>query len=278
MSTLDPTHLAEALARKPQIRIRSRRKWSLSHLNELWAYRDLGWFLAMRDVKVRYKQSVLGAAWAIIQPLAMMIVMSTILGRFTGVTDPVYLYAGLLPWTLFATAVTACCQSLVGNAEMLRKVYFPRILVPLSAVGAPLLDYFIAFGVLLILMACYGVAVQAQLLLVPLLALSTVLSVLGVGILIASWTVKYRDFRHVVPFMIQIWFFLTPVIYKQDHLPQWLVQMNPMGGVIQAFRGAILGTPIDYLGWAVSSGVALLALILGLVSFARNERVFADIA
>ncbi len=254
---------------------------------ELWRRRDLAWVLAMRDLRVRYKQTFLGIAWAVIQPLATMVVLHIFFGRVLGMADkvggvpyPVFLYAGLLPWTLFANAVTASSNSLVGNAHIMSKVYFPRLLLPLSATLVPVIDYALAFGVLIGLMAWFGVPVTTGVVLIPLLILSTMLAVLGVGVLLASLTVCYRDFRYVVPFMLQLWFFMTPVIYDLEFVPQryrWLMDLNPMAGTIDAFRGVILSQPINYASWAVSTTVAALTLVVGLVWFAKLERRFADV-
>lgn len=254
---------------------------------ELWRRRELAWVLALRDLRVRYKQTFLGVSWAVIQPLATMVVLHIFFGKVMGMADrvggvpyPVFLYAGLLPWTLFANAVTASSNSLVGNAHILSKVYFPRLLLPLSATLVPAIDYAIAFVVLAGLMLWFQVPVTMGLVLVPLLVLSTVIAVLGVGILLASLTVCYRDFRYVVPFMLQLWLFMTPVIYDLSFVPdryQWLMQLNPMAGTIDAFRAVVLDQPVDYAAWLVSTAVATLTLLVGLTFFARLERRFADV-
>lgn len=254
---------------------------------ELWRRRDLAWVLALRDLRVRYKQTLLGVAWAVIQPFATMIVLHIFFGKVLGMADkvggvpyPVFLYAGLLPWTLFSNAVTSSSNSLVGNAHILSKVYFPRLLLPLSATIVPVIDYMIAFVVLVGLMLWFQVPLTLGMFwLVPLI-LSAVIAVLGVGILLASLTVSYRDFRYVVPFMLQLWFFMTPVIYSLDFVPeqyQWLMNLNPMAGTIDAFRAAVLGQPINYAAWLVSTTMAVLTLVVGLVWFAKLERKFADV-
>ncbi|MAE61718.1 MAG: phosphate ABC transporter permease, partial [Planctomycetaceae bacterium] len=193
--------------------LRARRGWQPIDVARLWRFRDLLWLLALRDIQVRYKQAALGAVWAVIQPLVLMIVFRTFLGRFTGRVDPVELFCVLVPWMFFAATVTAASNSLVGNAELLRKVYFPRLIAPLAAVGAPLLDFGIAFVVLFGLMGWFGTTFSWQLAMLPLLVGSTIVAALGGGILMASLTVTYRDFRFVVPFAVQLGFFLTPVIY-----------------------------------------------------------------
>lgn len=254
---------------------------------ELWRRRELAWVLALRDLRVRYKQTFLGVAWAVIQPLATMVVLHIFFGKVMGMADrvggvpyPVFLYAGLLPWTLFANAVTASSNSLVGNAHILSKVYFPRLLLPLSATLVPAIDYAIAFVVLAGLMLWFQVPVTIGLVLVPLLVLSTVIAVLGVGILLASLTVCYRDFRYVVPFMLQLWLFMTPVIYDLSFVPeryQWLMNLNPMAGTIDAFRAVVLNQPVNYAAWLVSTTVAVAILLVGLTFFAKLERRFADV-
>ncbi len=259
-----------------------RRGWQPLDLKLLWRYRELMGFLALRDIQVRYKQTVLGVLWAVIQPVAMMVMITAlrrIMGR-DGDNDLVFVFAGVLPWTFFAASVTGSTNSLVANAHMLRKIYFPRLILPLAAVGAPLLDYAICFGLLVILIWWFGVAVTWQLLLLPILVVTTIVAALGVGVLLSAMTVAYRDFRYVVTLLVQIWFFATPVIYSINEVPsqhQWLLWLNPMGGTIAAFRAAVLGTPIDVQAWTVSAMVAALCLIVGLIYFSRAERRFADI-
>ena len=271
----------------PPTLIRPRRGWRALDLPGAWRYRGLGLALAARDLKVRYKQTALGAAWALIQPLATMLVLHVFFGRALGMADrvgdvpyPVFLYAGLLPWTLFTAAVNASATSLVNNGHILSKVYFPRLLLPISATLPPLVDYALASLVLAGLMTWFHVEPSIELLLLPALVASTLLAVLGVGILLAAVTVSYRDIRHALPFLLQIWFFVTPVIYPTTLLPPqygWVLALNPMAGVIEAFRAAILGTPIDYAAWAISSAVAAAIVIVAVIWFANVERRFADI-
>ena len=262
--------------------LRPRRGWQMPALARLWQYRELLGFLSLRDIQVRYKQTLLGAFWAVLQPLAMMVALTalrTIMGM-GGPQVPVLIFAALLPWTFFAASVTASTNSLVANSHMLRKIYFPRLIVPVAAVGAPLLDYGIAFGVLAAMMWWFEVAFTWELLLLPLLVVTTMIAALGVGVMLSALTVRYRDFRYVVTLLIQLWFFATPVIYSVGEMPeqyQWLMMLNPMGGTIEAFRAAVMGTPIDFVAWAVSAQVALLCLLLGLIYFGRAERKFADV-
>lgn len=241
----------------------------------------------MRDIKVRYKQAVLGMGWALVQPLAMAFILYAFFGVLLGLDQQVsptpylvFVLAGVLPWTLFESAVTASSNSVVANAAILRKVYFPRIIIPLSAIGAPLIDYTIGLGVLVIAMLVMGVAFSWQLILIPALIASTIIAVLGIGILLAALTVAYRDFRHIVPFLLRLLFFMTPVIYPVSVMPErwrWILSLNPIGGTISAFRAAILGTPIDLTAWGTSTLIAIAATIVGLVYFQRAQRNFADI-
>lgn len=250
----------------------------------LWRFRDLGRALFWRDVQVRYKQTLLGAVWAVLQPLAMMVVASLVLGKMLGLSArvegayPVFVYAGLLPWTLFSATVGAASGSLVGNAEMLRKVYFPRLLLPVSSVGAPLVDFAASLVVLVGLAMWFGVGLGWSLLLVPLLTVSVVLASLAVGVMLSAVTVSYRDFRLVVPFLLQLWFFCTPVVYPMPVGEWgWLLYLNPMHGTTEAFRAAVLGEAIPVAGWIASSAVAGLGVVLGVVMFARAEGKFADV-
>lgn len=260
--------------------IRPPGRWALPDAAELWRYRDLWWTLAKRDVQVRYKQAVLGAFWAIVQPFTMMVIVSTFLGPITGVSDPVTLYAGLLPWTFFASCVALSSSSLLANASMIQKVYFPRLILPLASIGAPLLDYLLGMGVFAVLLWWYQTPVGVGLLLVPLLVASTAITALSIGVLVSCLTVRYRDFRYVVPFLTQVLFFASPVIVTADKFPPWvqtLMPLNPIGGTISAIRAAVLNQPVDYAGWAVSVCVSLGLLGFSVVYFTRVERKFADV-
>jgi len=267
--------------------IERRPGWQFLNLRELWRYRELLFFLTWRDIKVRYKETVLGAAWALLQPLATMVVFSLFLGRMAGVSSteipyPLFVFAGILPWTFFANAVSSAGGSIVGSQNLVTKVYFPRLIIPMGAVAAGLVDFGIAFGMLLVLMPCYGVLPGFGLLLVPLLALLLVIAALGVGTLLSALTVAYRDFRYVVPFMVQLWMFATPCIYLDAGKvigPRWqaLLPLNPAYGLIANFRQAMLGGPLDLYALAVSGTVSLVLLLLGCFYFRRVERRFADI-
>jgi lipopolysaccharide transport system permease protein len=265
--------------------IQPRSGWQMLNFRELWAYRELLWVLTMRDIKVRYKQTVLGASWAIIRPVLTMVIFSVVFGQLAklpsdGFPYPVFVYAGLLPWLFFANAISTSGQSLVGSANLVSKVYFPRLIIPLSSVGAGLIDLLISTGVLLLLMIWYGVPFTANLFAAPLLLLGVIFAALGVGTLLSALTVAYRDFTHLTPFVVQIWLYITPVIYPVSMVPkawQWVMFLNPMTGLVEAFRAAFLGKPFDVDGIAISFAVALAIFIVGVAYFERVERRFADI-
>jgi lipopolysaccharide transport system permease protein len=259
----------------------------LIDIGELWRYRELLLFLTWRDVMVRYKQTVLGAAWAVIQPLATMLVFSLCLGRLAGAADaaipyPLFVFAGLLPWTFFANAISGAGQSIVANQNLVTKVYFPRLIVPMGAVGASAVDFLVAFLMLLVLMLCYGVLPGWGLLAASLLVLGLAATALGVGTLLCALTAAYRDFRYVVPFMVQLWMFATPSIYVQDSaalggLTGAVQIVNPAHGYITNFRAAVLGGPWDLPALIVSVALSAVLLAAGCAYFRQVERDFADI-
>lgn len=263
------------------------RGWNGINWKEIWRYRELLYFLTWRDVKVRYKQTVLGALWAIIQPVMTMVVFTIFFGKMAGLDQetggvpyPIFAYAGLLPWTFFEGSLTRCGQSLIGSTNLITKVYFPRLIIPLSAVGAGLVDLGIAFSVLLVLMAMYGTVLSWQLLLVPVLLVGLILAATGIGSLLSALTVTYRDFRYVVPFMVKMWLFVTPVIYPTSIVPEqyrWLMALNPMSGLIEGFRAAFLAQPLDWPSMAISMAMAVGAFFAGAAYFRHVERRFADI-
>jgi lipopolysaccharide transport system permease protein len=261
------------------------RGWRALDLRELWAYRELLIVLTMRDIKVRYKQTVLGAAWAILQPFMTMVVFTIFFGHFAkmpsdGYPYPVFVYSALLPWTFFANAVTSSSNSLVGSANLISKVYFPRLIIPLSAVGAGVADFGVASGILLAMMIFYGVGWSLNLLLAPALLLGVMFIALGVGTCLSALTVTYRDFRYVVPFMVQLWLFITPVVYPASLVPaqwRWILYLNPMSGLIEGFRAVFLGKTFDLFGLAISTAVAICLFVAGVAYFERVERRFADI-
>jgi lipopolysaccharide transport system permease protein len=278
--------VAPAAASPPPLLIRPSKGWAPLGLRELWEYRELLYFLTWRDIKVRYKQTVLGAAWAIIQPFFIMVVFSLFFGRLAGVPSdgvpyPVFTFCALLPWQLFAHALAESSNSLVANERLITKVYFPRLVVPISAVLGGLIDFAIGFLVLLGMMAYYGVVPTLAVLALPLFVLLAVMTALGVGLWLSALNVKYRDVRYTLTFLTQFWLFMTPVAYPSSLIPEaWrpLYGLNPMAGVVEGFRWALLGkteSPGPLL--AVSVGAVILILIGGLFYFRRMEETFADI-
>jgi lipopolysaccharide transport system permease protein len=265
--------------------IEPQKGWRTLDLKELWAYRELLYVLAQRDIKVRYKQTVLGVAWAVIQPLATMLLFSLVFGRLAklpsdGLPYPIFVYAGLLPWTFFANAISTSGNSLVGQQHLISKVYFPRLIIPLSSIGTGLIDFAISALILLALMFYYGIGWSLNLLAVPFLILVVIFIALGVGTLLSALTVSYRDFRFVIPFMVQFWMWATPVVYPASLFPekwQWVLFLNPMAGLIEGFRSAFLHRPFDWTGIGISMSVAVVVFTLGVFYFEKMERRFADI-
>ena len=260
--------------------------WIPFDFREVWKFRELFYFLTKRDIKVRYKQTVLGGLWAIIQPVFTMIVFTIFFGRLAkvpsdGIPYPIFVYAGLLPWTYFANALTASGNSLIENSNLITKVYFPRLIMPASASLAGLLDFFIAAIVLGVLMAYYQFIPSLSLLLFPFLVLLTFLCAVGVGLWLCALNVEYRDLRYVIPFLIQLWMFLSPVIYPVSIVNekyQWLLALNPMGGVINAYRASLLGhKPIEWDILGISTIIILILFISGIYYFRKVEKKFADV-
>lgn len=265
--------------------IRATRGWRALNLGDLWHYRELMFFLTWRDIKVRYKQTVLGIAWAVMQPVFTMLVFSVFFGRLAGMPSeglpyPIFAYCALLPWQLFAYALTESSNSLVANQNLITKVYFPRLVIPMAAVMAGLVDFMIAFAVLVGMMAYYRIVPTQAALTLPLLVLFTVSLAMGVGLWLSSLNVRYRDVRYAIPFLTQVWLFSTPIAYPSGIIPEkWRLWygINPMAGIVEAFRWALLGTgqvPVALLG--VSILVTLAILISGLYYFRRMECTFAD--
>jgi lipopolysaccharide transport system permease protein len=253
-------------------------------LGNVWAHRELLYFLTWRDIKIRYKQTALGALWAIIQPVLPMILFTLFFGKLAhmpsdGIPYAVFAYAGLLPWTYFANAVGSSANSIVGSSNLVTKVYFPRMIIPGSAVLSALVDFFIAFGLLGVLMAWYRQPIHAGVLMLPFLILLVTTLALGVGMLLAGLTVKYRDIRYTLPFLVQFWMFATPVIYPASLVParwRWALAINPMTGVIEGFRAALFGRPLDWSTLGASVAIAMALLIGAAYLFRRLERTFAD--
>ena len=270
----------------PTLRIAPSKGWVSLRLTELWEYRELLYFLVWRDIKVRYKQTALGAAWAIIQPFFIMVVFSLFFGKLAkvpsdGIPYPIFSFAALVPWTFFVNGLTQSSNSLVGSANLITKVYFPRLTIPIAAVLSGIVDFLLAFVVLLAMMLYYGTMPTVNVLWLPLFVLLALIASLGVGLWLSALNVEYRDVRYVVPFITQFWLFVTPIAYPSSLLAEpWrtLYGLNPMVGVVEGFRWALLGTktaPGPMI--AVSSTAALVILVSGAFYFRRMEKTFADI-
>lgn len=270
----------------PGIVIEPTHGWATLNLGEVWRYRELLYFLTWRDVKVRYKQTAIGAVWAILKPFLTMVIFSVIFGGLIGVSSegvpyPVFSYTALLPWTFFATALAQAGTSLVANANLISKIYFPRLIIPIASVLAAAVDFAVAFIVLIGMMLFYGIVPGIAVLTVPLFLLLAFMTALGLGLWLAALQVKYRDVGYTIPFLTQIWLFATPVAYSSNLIPeQWrlLYGLNPMVGVVEGFRWALLGQE------GVSSNLILLSVVVvlglfvgGLFYFRRMEREFADV-
>lgn len=257
------------------------------NVRELWEYRGLFFFLALRDVKLRYAQTVLGVMWALIQPLLTMVVFTVIFGSFAripsdGIPYAVFSLAALVPWTYFANALTGASNSLLQNSNLITKVYFPRLAVPLAPVIAGLLDFAISLGLLLVLLPIFGIVPSiASLAVVPVLLLVTMMTAAGMGAWLAALNIQYRDVRYVTPFLVQVWMYGSPIVYPLSTIPPTyrpLFALNPMSGVINGFRSTLLGTPADWRGMSISAVVAAVMFVAGTLYFQRTERRFADVA
>ena len=266
--------------------VRPRHGWVALDLREIWEYRELLYFLVWRDIKVRYKQTVLGASWALLQPLLTMVVFSVFFGKLAkmpsdGLPYPVFAYCGLLPWQLFAFALTESSNSVIGNQHLITKVYFPRLVVPISAVLSGLVDFAIAFSLLLVMLPFYGIMPTMRILVLPLLIVFAIATALAIGLWLSALNVKYRDIRYTIPFLTQFWLFITPVAYPSSLVPEkWrpLVGLNPIVGVVEGFRWALLGNgrasgPL----MLVSAVIVIVLLFGGLAYFRRMETTFADL-
>lgn len=270
----------------PVTRIEPPKRWADLQLRELFAYRELAAFMAWRDIKVRYTQTVLGVAWALLQPVMAMVLFTIVFGRIAGLPSdgvpyPLFALAGLLPWQLFSTAISGSANSVVGSAGLLTKVYFPRLIVPLSAALATLVDFAVSLIVLAALMAYYRVAPTAAVLTIPLFLAVGLAAALGLGLWFAALNVKYRDVRYVLPFIMQLWLFASPVAYStsliESPTARTLYALNPMAGVIQGFRWALIGgPPPGDMIWPSVIAASLL-LVSGVVFFKRTEETFADV-
>jgi len=284
-STSTPHSREELFAHEHLTVIEPRRGWWAFDFAELWAYRELLWVLAGRDVRVRYKQTVLGAGWALLRPLLAMAIFSVIFGRLAkipseGAPYPVFVLAALLPWTFFSTAITGAAESLVGSQALVSKIYFPRLIVPLSTLGVALVDLGIGLGLLVALARFYGFGLSAKALLLPVALALLVLASLAVGTGLAALSVAFRDVRHLLPFLVQVWLYATPVVYPASLFPEkwrWVLYVNPVAGPVEAFRAIFLSKPLDVLGLLTSLAVSIVVFVVSLVWFGRVERRLADI-
>jgi lipopolysaccharide transport system permease protein len=255
------------------------------NLGELWYYRELLYFLTLRDIKVRYKQTLMGLAWVIIQPLTTMLIFTLVFNRFVRLDAgplpyPLFALSGLLLWLFFANAVTNSTNSLVSNANLITKVYFPRMFIPAASVGAGIVDLSVAFLLLIVMFFYYGVTLTSNLLLLPLFIFMMTSLALGVGLLSAALTVKYRDLRHALPFLIQLWMFASPVIYPASIVPErwkWLLTINPVAGIIEGFRASLAGGAFNWTHVAISAVITLVLLFCSIYVFRRFEDTFADV-
>lgn len=273
------------LPAEPLIKIRARRAFDLMKLREFWQHRELLYFLVWRELKARYKQTVLGILWVILQPLLMTLVFTVFLGKLvqvpTGRTPyPLFLYAGLLPWTFFSNAVSSGSYSILASSQMITKVYLPRLVIPAAAVTVRLSDFLVASVVLVFLMLYYGVSLTWQIVLLPALIIQLTILALALSALLASLNVKYRDTGTALPVMLQVWMFASPIVYPRSLVParwEWAYQINPLTGIIEGFRSAFLGLPINRQAMAISWLITIVLLVISLFVFRRLEDDFADI-
>lgn len=275
----------DSLAPLPVLIIRPPRKWVPVDLHELWNYRELLTSFTMRDIKIRYKQTALGFLWAIIQPLFMMVIFTIIFGGFAkipsdGIPYPLFSFAALLPWMLFSEGLARSTMSMVANANIMTKVYFPRLIMPISGILSPLVDFAVSISILVLMMAYYGFVPTINVVFLPLFILLALATSLGIGLWLSALNVKYRDFQYTVPFIIQLWMYASPVVYPASMIPEAirpLYGLNPMAGVIEGFRWVLLGTEIPGTMIFVSVGVVGVLLVSGMFYFRRMEQYYADI-
>lgn len=266
--------------------IKPSRSWVLPQIRDVWEYRELLYFLVWRDLKVRYKQTVLGVLWAVIQPFFLMVIFSIFFGRLAkipseGIPYPIFAYAALLPWSYFAQSLNACSESLVGNSHLITKVYFPRFIIPVSSILSGLVNFAISFSILLAMMFYYHLIPTSSVLLLPLFIVIAMATALGAGLWFSALNVQYRDIRYAISFLVQFWFFATPVVYPSSLVPRmwrFFYALNPMVGVVEGFRGALVGKgQLDWPMFMVSITVVVFLVITGTLYFRRMEKRFADI-
>jgi len=280
-----PETFDSGLSRRVVVRIRPSSRWTAVNLKDVWEYRELFLFLIWRDLKVRYRQTLLGGAWVIAQPLSTMLVFAFVFGRVIavpsdGIPYPLFAFAGLVPWTFFSSSVMRAGNSVVGSAHLITKVYFPRLIIPSAAVAGGLVDFAIALLLLAPLMLYYGFAGSPSLLLLPLLILLTTCLALGIGMLTAALNVKYRDIGYILPFLLQIGMFASPIIYPASMIPaewRWAFMLNPMTGIIEGYRTALFATELSLVALAVSAVLTFTTLGVGAYAFRRMEKDFADV-
>ncbi len=273
------------LPEEPLIKIRPSRPWSFIDLPDVWAHRELFYFLVWRDLKVRYKQTLLGALWVILQPGLMTLIFMVFLGMIVrvptpGIPYPLFLYAALLPWTFFSNAVASSSYSLVASAHMITKVYFPRVLVPAAMVTVRLSDFLIAFVILVGLVIYYGIHPSWSVLLLPLLVIHLTLLAIAIGFLLSAVNVKYRDVGTVIPVLLQLWMFASPIVYPSSMVPQrWkmIYDLNPLAGIIENFRASLFGLPVNWISMLISGGITLALLFYSAHVFRQMEDQFADV-
>ncbi|MCI0700403.1 MAG: ABC transporter permease [Planctomycetia bacterium] len=280
-----PTSAPAVAPEQPLTVIEPRAGWSLPDLRELWRYRELFFFLALRDIQVRYKQTILGVGWAVAQPLATMAVFALFLGRMAGVAGnvehyPLFVFAGMVAWTFFGNTVTSAANSLVANERLVTKIYFPRLVIPLSTIGVGLFDLAIASALLAAMIVSFGVTPGWSLLMLPLVVLMLAVTAAGVGVLLSALIVAHRDFKYILAFGVQLWMFATPSLYLPasalGETAQVYLPLNPAYGLVLAFRQCALGDTINWYAFGVSSVVGIVLAVVGVLYFRRVERTFAD--
>ena len=284
-SNASPAKSHVYLPEEPLIKIRGERSWAAVDLREIWVHRELLYFLIWRELKARYKQTILGISWVILQPLLMTLVFTVFLGKLVRVPTgnipyPLFLYAGLLPWTFFSNAVSSGSYSLVASSQMITKVFFPRIIIPAAAVGVRLSDFLVASIVLIILMRYYGIPLGWHLLFAPLLVLHVTLLALALSAWLSALNVKYRDTATALPVVLQLLMFASPIVYPATLVPErwkWLYELNPLTGIVEGFRSALLGLPFNRSSLISSALITMVLLVGSIFAFRRMEDDFADI-
>lgn len=285
MSQTSETASAETNVSEKVTIIKPRKGWSMFDLVELWSFRELVYAMIMRDIKVRYKQTVIGVAWAVIQPVTTMLIFTLIFGKLAkipsdGYPYPIFVFSGMLAWNFFSSSVSSAGLSLLANTNLVSKVYFPRIIIPIATIGVSFIDFCIACVILLILMLGYGQPITYKVLFVPFFLAGLIMVSAGVGSWLAAVTVTYRDFRYVITYMMQIWMYLTPVIYPVSFVPEswrWLLYLNPMFAWINGIRACFLNQPLDRTGLLISLAFSIIIFAIGMFYFQKAQRRFADI-